>query len=370
MWVLARFGFAGLVFLFRMLWRRQGVEQSTMYRDTRRVTFAKRKTTGSGLNQQRVITKVYWGLELKTPIVFALTGESLWDRIFKFLGVAAELQTGDPEFDRKIYVAGDHPALHRVLRDDARVRSRIVALFARGARRIFCDGRRLWVESADVGYPSDGELDNLHGLHVAVKQAAPGRGHWLLDPFLWTAIAIEAVVWSIALYGVPAFVEQLYRGEVRGEMQRYFDWAALVKPGLMLAAGVFVVLFGFIVLLMRGSSRGHRILVESFLVLAIGLPVSAMQAISDFNISRDASAPREFEYRIVEKVRGRSVGRGVRSTTYHLKLAPVSGDAPALRDALLVSSDVFRRAREGSTVRITSHAGRLSIPWIARLHLP
>jgi hypothetical protein len=369
MWVLARFGFAGLVFLFRMLWRRQGVEQSTMYRDTRRVTYAKRKTTGSGLSRQRVITKVYWGLELKTPIVFALTREGVWDRIFKFLGVAAEFQTGDAAFDKKIYVAGDHPALHRVLQEDARVRDRIVALFARGARRVFCDGRRLWVESADVGYPSDSELDNLHTVYLALKHT-PARGHWLLDPFLWTAIAIEALVWSIALYGVPAFVEELYRTEVRGEMQRYFDLWALAKPGLLLAAGVFVVLFGLIVLLLRGSSRGHRILIESFLLLAVGLPISGMQAMSDFNISRDTSVPQQFEYRVVEKAKARSTGRGVRTMTYYLKLAPVTAGAPAFRRDLQVNQPTYSRIREGGTVRITSGTGRLSIPWIARIELP
>ena len=57
MWVLARLRFAGLIFLFRVFWRRQGVEQSTMYRDTRRVTFAKGKTIGSGRNRERVITR-------------------------------------------------------------------------------------------------------------------------------------------------------------------------------------------------------------------------------------------------------------------------------------------------------------------------
>lgn len=73
-------------------------------------------------------------------------------------------------------------------------------------------------------------------------------------------------------------------------MQRYFDWRALMKPGLALAASVFVALFGLIVL---------------------GVPLSGMQAISDFNISRDESAPREFEYRIVEKIRPRATGRHI-----------------------------------------------------------
>ncbi|HUR57497.1 MAG TPA: hypothetical protein VM029_07295, partial [Opitutaceae bacterium] len=122
MWVLARFGFAGLVFLFRVFWRRQGVERSALYRDTRRVILTKKSKVGDGL-------KVWWGLALKTPLVFAMTRESAWDRVFKFLGVSTELQTGDEEFDRKIYVAGDHPALHRLLSEDPALRQRVLALF-------------------------------------------------------------------------------------------------------------------------------------------------------------------------------------------------------------------------------------------------
>ena len=368
MWVLARFGFAGLIFLFRMFWRRQGVEQSTMYRDTRRVTYAKRKTIGSGLNRERVITKVYWGLQFKTPLVFALTREGFLDRVFKFLGVSVELRTGDEEFDRKIYVGGDHPALHRLLTEDARLRQRILALFARGAVRIFSDGRHLWVESADPGYPSDTELQELHGIYLTLKHGAPARGNWLSDPFLWTAIVIEALVWSIALYGVPAFVEQLYREQVRGEVQRYFDWWALAKPGLTLAGGLFVVLFGLIVLWLRGSSRGHRILIESFLVLAVGLPLSAMQAMSDFNMGRDTSSPQLHEYRIVEKIVSKSApGTRGKTTSYYLKLEPRTASAPAFSRDLRINSSTYGRVKEGGVVAITSRAGRLNIPWISHV---
>lgn len=76
-----------------------------MYRDTRRVTFAKRKT----IDGELVITKVYWGLQLKTPLVFALTREGFLDRVFKFLGVSAELRTGDEAFDRMAHLETNGP---------------------------------------------------------------------------------------------------------------------------------------------------------------------------------------------------------------------------------------------------------------------
>jgi hypothetical protein len=362
MWVLARFGFAGLVFLFRFFGRRQGVERSALFRDTRRVILTKKSKFGDGL-------RVWWGLALKTPLVFSLTREGVGDRVFKFLGVSTEVQTGDEEFDRKIYVAGDHPALRKLLSEDAALRQRILALFRKAAKRIFCDGRHLWVEAADDGDASDAEIQELHGIYLAVKHASPARGHWLLDPFLWTAVAIEALVWSIALYGVPAFVEQMYYQEVLGQSRRYFDFWALTKPGLLVAGAAFVVLFCLIILLLRGSSRGHRILVESFLVLLVGLPLSAMHAVSDFNIQRDTSPEQVLEYRVVEKFSTRSTGRGHRVRSYHLKLEPVTVGAPPMRGTLSVNLSTYNAAREGGAVNFTSRAGRLHVPWITRVEV-
>ncbi len=374
MWVLARFGFAALVFLFRALWRRQGVDESVLYRDTRRVTLAKYTSTGARGNEQRVISKIHWGLAFKTPLVFTLTRERWWDRVCKFLGVATELQTGDEGFDRKIYVAGDHPALHQLLAGDARLRERIVGLFVRGAVRIFSDGRHLWVEWTEPAYPSDRNLDELHGVYVALKDVGPLRGHWLLDSFLWKAIAVEALVWSVALYGAPAYVETLYREYVRGEGQRYPDLWALARPGLALAGAAFVGIFGLIVLFLRGSSRGHRILVESFAVLAIGLPLSAMEVVSDYNLSRTSSAPREFEYRVVAKWdterQMRTLNEVMRLQSYYLWLTPISNGAPVVRPFLRVTASVYAGAKKGGTMRITVQSGRLEIPSIVRLDVP
>ena len=373
MWILARLGFAFLVFLFRALWRRQGIDQSVLYRDTRRVTLAKHRKDE---NRQRVIKKIYWGLALKTPLVFALTREGWWDRVWKVLGLATELETGDEGFDRKIYVAGDHPALHRLLTENARLREQIVNLFARGAVRIFSDGGHLWVESAELAYPSDRDLDELYGIYVALRDGGPARGHWLLDGFLWKAVVVEALVWSVALYGVPALVERLYREYVLGEGQRFPDLWALAQLGLGLAAAVFVVLVGLIVVWLHGSSRGHRIIAESVVVLGLGLPFSAIEVVSDVNISQDTSAPRQHEYRVMEKWStggGRKISgkrRKDSTPTYFLDLAPLTDDAPKVRPFLQVAAGTYYRAEQGGVVRITSRAGRLKIPWIVSLEVP
>lgn len=358
MWVLARFAFLGCVFLWRAFWRRQGVDQSVPYRGTRRVVFEKKE-------------KICWGLEWKTPLVFELTRESGWDRVGKFLGLATEWQTGDGTFDRKVYVAGDHPALHRQLTEEAALRRRIVGLFDRGAKRIFSDGRHLWVEPVEPSHASDQDLAELHGICGALKGDEPTGHRWLLDPFLGKAIVVEALIWTVALYGAPAQVEQLYRSFVLGEEQRHLDLWALLRPSLMLAAGVFAGLMGLIVLFLRGSSRGHRIMLESVLVLGIGLPLSAIQAIADYNLAQAPSAPRQDLYRVVGHwdTKGKGVNGSKWRAQYYLTLRPLSDGAPLVRPFLQVSAANYVRAPKGTVLKITSRAGRLDIPWLVRLEV-
>jgi len=373
MWVLARFGFAALVFIFRALWRRQGMDQSVIYRDTHRVTLAKHTTTGPRHDRQRIISKIYWGLALSTPLVFALTREGWWDRVFTFLGISQELQTGDKNFDRKIYVAGDHPALHALLAGDPALRERILRLFEQGAVRIFSDGRHLWVESEELAYPSEQSLDTLHGVYLALKHGGPQRGHWLLDRFLWKAILVEALVWSLALYGAPAFVESLYREYVRGETPLYLDLWALAKPALQVAGVAFVAIFGLVLLILHGSSRGHRILLESFLVLAIGLPLSAMEVVSDFNLSANTSGPQTYDYRVVGRwdtsTKGVS-GRYRYRANHYLRLAPATDGAPRAWPYLHVPVGLYHQTSQGTLLKVTMQTGRLGIPWIVRVDVP
>jgi hypothetical protein len=354
MWVIARFVFLGLVFLFRAFWRRQGVDQSVLYRGTRRVSFEKKD-------------KIYWGLEWKTPLIFELTAESGWDRVNKFFGVATELKTGDATFDRKVYVASDHPELHRLLTEDAALRRGIVALFNRGAKRIYSDGRHLWVEPTELAHASDQDLAELHGIWVVLQGTDLAHSHRLLDPFLGKAIAVEALIWSVALYFAPGQVEQLYRSYVLGAEQRCLDLSALERSGLIFAAGAFVGLMGLIILFLRGSSRGHRLMLESVAVLGFSLSLSGSQVISDYSHAHYIAAPRMDFYRVTARWKEGGEGRDRSAPRYYLTLEALSDGAPHVRPSLRVSGKNYYDVQKGGVVKIISQLGRLNIPWLVRL---
>src|SRR4051794_29632954 len=76
------------------------------------------------------------GMPLKVPFVFRLQREGSSDRWFKKMGLAHEFQTGDATFDEAVYIACDHPALHRVLKENAAAREQIESILDGGYSRV------------------------------------------------------------------------------------------------------------------------------------------------------------------------------------------------------------------------------------------
>ncbi|AOS43336.1 hypothetical protein Verru16b_00379 [Lacunisphaera limnophila] len=365
MWVLIRFAFAAVVFVTRLLWRRQGVEQSSVFADTRQVLFTKSKTVGRGRNRHKELVKLYWGLECPTTLVFSLRTESGVDRFLKAMGLTMEVETGDEAFDRRVFVEGDHPTLQRLLEEDTGFRTAVSTLMARDAARIFSDGRHLWVESAKLEHAAREDLQTLHRIVGVLRRAEREAGPRRFDRFLWTAIGVEALVWSVALYGVPGLVEVLHREIALGHGRMYFDPWALVEPGLRVAVGAFVALLGVVVGLLRGSSRGRRVMAECGLVLLIGLPLSGIQVVDDYNRSRDAAPVAVHEYRVTAKEeRTHRRRRGGRSTTYVLHLEPMTPGAPAFTYAYPVRFEQYQKARVGGREFFRVRTGRMHLPWI------
>src|SRR5262245_33599375 len=93
----------------------------------------------------------------------------------------------------------------------------------------------------------------------------------------------------------------------------------VVGLGLMFGLAAFIALIVFISTWLRGSSRGHRVIVESALVLALGLPVSAAALVADTNRAFDRAPPVHVSRKVssCERRQHRSAKRR-KHYSYHL----------------------------------------------------
>jgi len=122
----------------------------------------------------------------------------------------------------------------------------------------------------------------------------------------------------------------------------------VIPVGLAAAAGMFAILLGLIVLWMRGSSRGHRVIVESALVLLLGLPVTGIQIVGDTNRALD-DAPSERITRAVQQCEAERRG-------------------PDLPRSIETTRDVCRAAYAHGEIELEIGPGRWRLPWFRRIH--
>lgn len=156
-------------------------------------------------------------------------------------------------------------------------------------------------------------------------------------------------------YAIGAYLEMaLHR-----EAYQLFPWD-VVKSGLVVAVAALVVLLGVIALWMSGSSRGHRIIVESAVVLVLGLPATCIQLVGDTNRALDDAAAREVTVTVdhCEKRRHRS-RKGRISYTYHLWIEP----SPGLPREIAIDKRLCIGLGAGDPVELSIGPGYWGLPW-------
>lgn len=298
-------------------------------------------------------------------VFLRLSLEGALDRFFKAAGFSREFQTGEEQFDRRIYIACDHPAIETLLQESREVRAAILDLLRNDDASIHADGEYLWVRRPGDTLPSAMEVQHLATIRAGFAEIPSDSFRLLRDSFFWRALLVQSIAWSLAFYGLPAVIEMIVRWE-----PLYFDWGPVIRLGLLAAAGLFAGLAFLAWLILRGSSRAHRVFVESLVVLTIGVPLSSIEMVSDANILLDHSAAQEISVMVDSKYTTTSRGRrGRRTTHYHLRLNPAVDAAVKIPNEFTVSSAVYSQAARGSHLTIAVREGAFHFPWVEQIRV-
>ena len=357
MWIVIRVTLAVIGFVVRLLTRRRrprggGVHEGEPY-------FLREHRSGS----KKPPSAVSIGMPLASPTWIRFHAESRIDRFCKRIGIANELATGDAAFDDHVYVTCDHPAVAAQLAASAELRAAIRAALELGARAVVYDGTAVWIERIPSTLVRELDREVLAALHRASTPLTEVPRKWFADRFLWKALLVEGLVWSVFAYGVGAIAQLVVQQE-----DVYLRPLGVIGAGLVTAAAAFLTLLVVIALWLRGSSRGHRLIVEGAVVLALGLPVASIQVVGDTNRGLD-DAPPTVVYRTateceVREHRGR---RGRKSYSYHLHLAAPPEAAvergPRPPYHIRITAALCRATYAGASVELAIKPGRWGLPW-------
>lgn len=299
-------------------------------------------------------------IPFKCRSVFKITRESKWDVYFKKIGIADELQTGDRSFDKNFYLASDCSAFRMEIKNDEQARELVSTLFDRGCEYITCDGTTMTVR-----FPGDLskhlELQTLcTNLYLQLSDLDKKWKSFLQDPFAIKALIIEAIIWTIASYAVAGFIEWAFVSE-----DVHLSPEPIIIQGLLLGVFFALVLVVAVIILMRGSSRGHRIIVESLFVLVLSLPMGGVHLIGDLNRAFDKSNPYIIQAKVESLYQQEHKGRkGRKYYTYHLHVLPISVPPElSLPRHIQISSSLYSNLRKDAYIEIKVGHGYLNHKW-------
>jgi hypothetical protein len=237
---------------------------------------------------------------------------------------------------------------------------------------IVADGRSLAIKTKSRSPEETTEhMSFLVGLKRAmaeIETVLPGR---LSDRFTWRAVMIEALVWSIVGYGIAGILDAGFNRD-----HQHLEGFMVFTTGLKLAGLLALILIPFILVLMRGSSRGHRIIVEGVIALLIGLPLAGYQAVADLNRGLDTRVAEEYTYEVVDKrVRVHRRRRGGTSRSYYIQLGATPLKQPSaprintssIPQEIQVSFSLYLKADPQKHVRLVIKPGSLQFPWFEQI---
>lgn len=298
------------------------------------------------------------GIDYRGP-KFRLVRESPWDRRFKDWGLSSEVQTGDKAFDDAVYVISDNPLLATHLSFSQESRDAVRSLLQSNYQEIVSDGEHLWLSANGSQQPDSKDKDHILDLGEKMKGLQVRQTSLLADPFYAKAVTAEVLLYALSGYALVSVVELASARETL-----ILDSTRGYLFGLGLAVLLFVAMLGSIRFFFKGSSRGHRVILESTLLLILSLPPTGIQLFSDLNVGLDGSAP----FVVTARVEGmRTVYHKTKSSgyhTYHLSLSPSHEGPVNLPPEISVPAQVYVAQSHTDLLDLRLKKGALGLPWI------
>lgn len=358
MWILLKLAAAVFGFALRLYGRRFSLSSGNV--QTREgVPLRVRLHTNKGT--------VYWTdvtAQVVLPCAFKLTREKWYDLLFKRIGLSVEIQSGDRGFDEWVYIACDHPDFARLMQLDPETRALILRLMPKECRFLLSDGKTLTARWSGGHAQDEDLLRNVARLARRLAGTGFQRASIFSDSFARRALAVEAVIWSLAGYAIAGLIEWFTRAQ-----DIHLDSDELIVHGLSWGGALGLTLLAAIAILLGRSSRGHRILIESFVVIVLSIPAGGIHLINDLNKELDSSVPvvvRAPVEDVIEKVSQGRRGRKIHS--YYLRLGrPDSSEFP-IPNRLQVTREIYSKTRAGETVPLVVRRGWLGHPWLTAVN--
>lgn len=315
----------------------------------------------AGTNKRAPYLKIF--LSCPSHGKFETAQESGFDRFFKKLGIAVELQTGDANFDQQVYITSNTVPFVRSYFADANKREALLEMINLGFKTIKYNGERFELVQSPFR-ASEGAIKTilekatpyLRELVQNVSLYAPPSDSatlgWKFNRWLMFGLA------SLCLtFGIVSFILSLY--------YTVFDAWEMFLSSLKYSVAVFILFAWGALKLLKGRSSSHRELMAIWTMSLIGLVLLSYGTMNYYNCYFDQAPAQEHILPVVYKqIKTHHKRRGGETYSYHLYVD--SWRRLSHRESLSVSINLYHSVTPGvSRLRILTKPGRLGFEWLS-----
>jgi hypothetical protein len=290
---------------------------------------------------------------------FKIVREKGFDRFGKSIGLASEIQTGDPEFDDQFYIMTDTVEFTSAYLLEGQKRQDIRNITRLGFNEILHDGKILearWTpfklkEGLDSSFVTAGlpllqSLSRLQTVHFYPKTFG--------ETVNWKARKIMAVAVPAVLLGggIACWIWS-------DQQFPPLDGFALLVDSLKTSLPSFGLFLCWAVWMLRGRSTAHRDLLVVLILALFAFPVAGGGLAAALNGWLDTSPAVAHETVVVEKYTTRSK----QTTYYHVRVK--SWRPHGQTEKLSVRAEIYRAITPHQTKMITvTKPGHLGFEWL------
>ena len=312
---------------------------------------------------------LYIGLNCATAFQCQFRLERWMDRFFKRIGLSKEHQTGNPDFDRKIYLLCDNSTAQEFISSHPIIAEQVVRMvdvqdYGFLLQEITVYKGRIWAVYQDQGKQGE-QQTSLFVAHVVKMLQELGRPfdalplgdsrQWV-DPFLLRALVLSAVSSGLFMNAVLIFLRIQWTtfGDV-------LDPGLFWRDVLVVSAVIFAVLLMIAIYFVGRTSRAHYVLLELLLLGSLGTIGAVYGELYDYNIEMDTAAAKSYESTVLSK----RISRGRRSTHYYMTLQ--RWPSMARNEEVSIGSSMYQGIQVGDSMIVTEHPGRLGYRWLGNV---
>lgn len=305
-------------------------------------------------------------VEIDTPSdkSFKVTREGGFDRLSKRLGISAEVQIGDQDFDENFYITTNDNEFGQFYFSSSAKRQAIRDIFSAGFNRVEHNGKTIVAICSP--FKMDREIDqalltNLASDLIRLGQQMPRISQspmWVNQSSAWKTN--RTVVFSVTFLVFFISIAALIIG-----ISKYspFDKLAVFLDSLKWSIPAFIVYAGLAVFLLKGRSSSHRELLIVVSIAIIGLILGGWGGEMALNGYLDKSKTAHHRARVLKKSKSTSKN----GTTYYARVESWRGSGT---EKIRISHADYRAIRENQTeLALDTKSGRFGFEWLEKYRL-